>query len=413
MRRQDEYLFMRGDLDPTLDNIRTKAMAEIEAMEPNRLLQISETDLIEYIKAEYAVEPVKLLRDEMYVTEPQEVEIDVSNHPRRAAIPGRRAVVKGVTFSVVVPFTGSGIVLHCRPQRYTLSPPRGRVEEQTLYLDFECMDTNADTIRREYERRLDEVEDYLVSGTGQINQHNNRLEREAAEAITRRKKRLLDNQGLVGSLGLPVRRRDVPDTYSIPMEPRKPRVQKPAAPTTPFQPEPALPADEYEHILDILGSMALVMERSPKTFAKLDEEEIRDHFLIHLNGHYEGQATGETFNYEGKTDILIRAEGRTVFIAECLVWRGEAYLTQKIDQILGYTSWRDTKTAILIFSRNKDFSAVLAKVAETVEAHPNCKKAVAQEGETQFRFLFHHREDRNRELTIAVMAFHVPELQKE
>ena len=94
------------------------------------------------------------------------------------------------------------------------------------------------------------------------------------------------------------------------------------------------------------------------------EEDLRQHFLVQLNGQYEGQASGETFNFEGKTDILIRAEGRNVFIAESKFWRGPESLRETIDQLLGYASWRDTKTAILIFNRQKNFSEVLAKIPE-------------------------------------------------
>jgi len=43
-----------------------------------------------------------------------------------------------------------------------------------------------------------------------------------------------------------------------------------------------------------------------------------------LNTHYEGGATGETFNAAGKTDILIRVEDRNVFIGECKWWSGAA-----------------------------------------------------------------------------------------
>ena len=43
-------------------------------------------------------------------------------------------------------------------------------------------------------------------------------------------------------------------------------------------------------------------------------------FWFELNGHYEGGASGETFNYEGKTDILIRVQGKNIFIAECEYW---------------------------------------------------------------------------------------------
>jgi hypothetical protein len=56
---------------------------------------------------------------------------------------------------------------------------------------------------------------------------------------------------------------------------------------------------------------------------------------VQLNSQYEGGATGETSNFEGKTDILIRTESRTVFIAECKYWRGAKSLLAAIDQLLG------------------------------------------------------------------------------
>ena len=95
--------------------------------------------------------------------------------------------------------------------------------------------------------------------------------------------------------------------------------------------------------------MALVIERSPASFASLDEEAIRTHFLLQLNGHYEGSATGETFNSSGKTDILIRVDNRNVFIAECKFWRGPKSFSEAIDQLLGYLSWRDSKGAFARF----------------------------------------------------------------
>ena len=87
-------------------------------------------------------------------------------------------------------------------------------------------------------------------------------------------------------------------------------------------------------------------------------------FLVQLNGAYEGQATGETFNGEGKTDILIRVEGKNIFVAECKFWSGEKAFLATIDQLLSYLCWRDTKAAVVVFNRNAGFSAVLAKIAE-------------------------------------------------
>jgi hypothetical protein len=132
------------------------------------------------------------------------------------------------------------------------------------------------------------------------------------------------------------------------------------------------------------------------------------HFLVQLNGQYEGQATGETFNFDGKTDILIRANGRNIFIAECKIWKGPAVFKRTIDQLLGYTSWRDTKTAIILFNRNKNLSTVLNQIPGVTASHPNFKKQESSPGETGFRFIFRQRDDPNRDILLTVLVFEVP-----
>lgn len=154
--------------------------------------------------------------------------------------------------------------------------------------------------------------------------------------------------------------------------------------------------------------MAIGMERSPSAFKDLGEEALRFQFLVPLNGHYEGAASGEAFNYEGKTDILIRVDGRNIFIAECKIWVGSKKLTETVDQLLRYSSWRDTKTAIIIFNRNKNFTKVLEAIPPTMQAHPNFLRSEEFSGETGFRYTFCHRDDRSRELTLTVLAFDVP-----
>ena len=154
--------------------------------------------------------------------------------------------------------------------------------------------------------------------------------------------------------------------------------------------------------------MVTVMERSPHAFKDMGEEDLRTHFLVQLSGHYEGQATGETFNFEGKTDILIRADGRNIFIAECKFWTGPAGLTKALDQLIGYTSWRDTKAALLIFNRDRNMSTVLGGITKTVREHPNYKVEQDAKSETEFRYVFGHRDDVNREVTVAILVFDVP-----
>jgi hypothetical protein len=159
-----------------------------------------------------------------------------------------------------------------------------------------------------------------------------------------------------------------------------------------------------------MDNMTKVMERSPHTFHSMGEEAIRQHFLVQLNGQYEGRATGETFNFQGKTDILIRSEGRNIFIAECKFWHGEKTFLDTIDQLLTYLSWRDSKAAVVIFNKNKNLSGVLAAVKEAMTKHPHKKRGPNIEGETRFRYVMGNPSDHNREIIVTVMIYDIPNL---
>ena len=226
---------------------------------------------------------------------------------------------------------------------------------------------------------------------------------QARQAIEARRARLLQDRNLVSGLGFAVKPRAGGATdYAAPQVRRKIEPKLPPASSTPFKPEPVLQEQHYQHILNVIDNMTVVMERSPT------EEDIRQHYLVQLNGHFEGAATGETFNHQGKTDILIRADGKNIFIAECKFWRGEKQFIETVDQILSYLSWRDTKAAIILFNRNKDFSQVLAKIKEARAAHQHRKHGPKVESETRFRYVVGNPSDHSREIILTVVAFDVP-----
>lgn len=102
----------------------------------------------------------------------------------------------------------------------------------------------------------------------------------------------------------------------------------------------------------------------------LGEEALRDLLLGTLNGYWKGAAAGELFNGEGKTDILIRENGRNVFIAECKVWGGASKATSALDQLLSYLVWRDTKAAVIMFIKNTRATEIVGRLHEAVRGHP-------------------------------------------
>jgi hypothetical protein len=141
------------------------------------------------------------------------------------------------------------------------------------------------------------------------------LKRNAKTSVEARRERLLADRNLVANLPFKIsaRRPDSKQTYVAPVQRKPLQVQRPKTAEA-FKPEPTLAEVDYQHILSVIEGMTQTMERNPTTFAKLDEEALRDMYLVPLNGHFEGAATGETFNAAGKTDILIRMEDRNIFI---------------------------------------------------------------------------------------------------
>jgi hypothetical protein len=89
-----------------------------------------------------------------------------------------------------------------------------------------------------------------------------------------------------------------------------------------------------------------------------------------LNIYYKGDASGETFRSSGKTDIRILADDRAAFVAECKIWKGSKTVADAIDQLLLYLTWRDCKTAIVIFNKEvAGFTNLLPKTLEALKSH--------------------------------------------
>jgi hypothetical protein len=384
-------------------------VAEIEKVDPDRLLNTSVDDLAIYFSEKYKID-VPVLDEENLVVDQREKQIDVSRDQNRYITDRSRPFyVTGSEIEVEIPFTGEAEAFKIQPNPYNLSPPRASVRGNLLMFTISGTNLEASQVRGEIERTVREVQSYLTNLRANVAGLNGQLLKEARNTVESRRNKLLTNRNTVASLGFKMKeRQNAPKTYVPPEVRKKISPVMPPASSAPYKPEPALGGKDYEHILGVMQGMTQVMELSPSAFHDVDEEALRSHFLVQLNGHYQGQATGETFNYEGKTDILIRSEGRNIFIAECKFWSGSKKLSETIDQLLGYSSWRDTKTAVVVFNRNRDFSKVLAAIPETVRAHPQYKKDLPGSAETVFRYLFANRDDRNRELYLTVMAFDVP-----
>ncbi len=407
--REPNYLFIKAPWFAVDEHQKKRLAEEVAQFDGNRLLNTSIEDLCDYFAKKYRID-VPVLLESQIVADQKEIQIDVSRDQMRFIRDRSQPFyVPGTKVEITIPFTGEADAFNIRPTSYTMSPPIADIKGQSLVIEIQGINLQTDQVRSSIDRTISEIKSYLETLRGNAETLNNQLPQLARGEIEKRRAKLLANQSLVASLGFPLKERsDAPRTYVAPEVRRKLTPTLPPASAAPYKPEPTLSISDYDHILGVIQNMARVMELSPSAFATMDEESLRSHFLVQLNGHYEGGASGETFNYEGKTDILIRVQGKNIFIAECKYWGGPKKLSETIDQLLSYSSWRDTKVAIIIFNRNKNFSAVLEAIPSTVSSHSKFKNFIGRQSETNFRYIFAHKDDPNREMTLTVLAFDVP-----
>jgi hypothetical protein len=91
------------------------------------------------------------------------------------------------------------------------------------------------------------------------------------------------------------------------------------------------------------------------------------------------------------------------------MWKGPEYLRGKMDdQLFKYARWRDSKLAIIIFSRGGKFSSIIAKMKATIEGHPQYVKTLEWSHDSGARYVFKRHDDPQRTFLLTALAFNVP-----
>jgi hypothetical protein len=170
--------------------------------------------------------------------------------------------------------------------------------------------------------------------------------------------------------------------------------------------EPHLAQESLAEILKLIDQSGMSMEVAPSGYAKLDEPELRDIVVAHLNAVFGRQAaTAETFSKRGKTDVHLIVPGGAVLVGESLLWRGRAYYLSKLEQIFGYLTFRHTQAILITFSKLKGISDHVATAVDAIGDHPSTTSKTAQKGPTYFVSEHRHPADDNRRVTVHHLLF--------
>lgn len=401
--------FRTNDLRLQLEAHGQKLADDVRQMDDDYILTVGQ--YLEHLVEEYSIKPLVLRAEDVSASESEElIPAELFPSARFNVRVGARYPKPVLTFHV--PFEGEPILFRSRASTFTHGGyPEIRIVGGEVQLKHIAFSDDPDALKRSMDDGLARLQRGVGFISADLDGYNEQLPAHAESVLRARKAELLKRRDLTASLGVPIRTKSpATPTVSIPppaaITPR--RAKPPVASPGDYVPEPTLDEEAHRDILANIWSFGVSMERAPGTFAKFSEEELRDQFITYLTPRVEGTTTGETFNKVGKTDILIRHLDRNVFVAELGVWRGTKAFAAKIDQMLGYLTWRDSKAALVMFVPNKNFSKPTTDAQAAIATHATHVKRVGEPADAWTDHILHLPDDPGREVSVALMLLHIP-----
>lgn len=409
MRGNRNYLFSDGDLQSAIDNQIQTARNAVMSLPRDQFLGTSADTLVEHFSAQYKISPLLLLEEQVSMDR-EEAQIDVTGHFDYAQSYSGRTIAKGVRLTFYYPFTGEATLWKLRPNQWSSMFPLAGIDARRSLLTIRLENTSnvaPEQFKQSLNSQLSLIRDYISWQTQMLSAFNSDLHRQIRQCVDQRRAELEKVDGFASVFDIPlVKKSGMPDFKPIEMA-KKVSHPLPKVPATGFKPEPAINSETYEEILRIIRHAGASFEGTPQTYASIGEEGLRDGLLSHINVIFEGKATGETFRKYGKTDIRIEEESRSAFVAECKLWGGQKLLGETLDQLLDYLTWRDCKSALVIFNKSvARFTGIQDEVRPTLTGNQSfLREPAAQPGE--WRFVFQSKEDASREVTVHVFMFNL------
>lgn len=283
-------------------------------------------------------------------------------------------------------------ILSLTPSCWSTPPPRLEYDNGWITTVVEPTETGV-------RRGLDELNSEIARRNSDIRKENDNLRVNISNWIRQRKAQIENEDSLLEKISQKVEivLKQKPGTQNaLPNLKVKEKLRPIVRPTAKAPVKLELPRDKFYAILELIMSSCGQFERTPTTFAQLNEEELRNVILSNLNSRYEIEALGEAFSKRGKTDIYLRVQEGGVFIAECKNWAGAKTIDDAVTQILNYLTWRDSYGVVIIFSKRKGFTKVLEIAATHTLQLPSYVKAFKKIDESHFSGSFALPEDEHK-----------------
>ncbi len=326
--------------------------------------------LIENLYQEYFIEPIKIYDEEFEKRSIVQGKIRKYIEPFFRTMYEKEYVdVDGIIASFYYPYEGDDTLFKCRASTFSL----GGYPEITLsngYLIIKAEralnEMNGENAKERLlsavASELKEIKDGVGYANSDVNGFNKGLRNYISEALISKRNKVQSFYNIAQLFEVPIEKKEYAQKH-VPLE----RKIVPIAHKYNSESYYNVSDQDYLDVLETLKHTLSTYERTPESYKSMQEEDLRNTLLATLNATYKGNATGETFRRKGKTDICIEQENRAAFVAECKIWKGAKALSDAVMQLDSYLTWRDCKTALIVFVRQKDFIKVLEKARESLE----------------------------------------------
>ena len=404
-----DSLFYRSALTPFLAARLQQISEQLAEVCEQQLAANSDSDIQRYVEAQLSLTPLSIFRDNIqhsWVQKPVGLMDD-----RDTLVFGPRDEVPGVEIRVEIPYAGSVELWHLTSNAHRLSFPMGEPWPSAdnpnvglLCLEYSLPLSNVEQeAKQRFEQDLADIQRHIDAQAQEIEHFHQQLQQQVSAAIKEQRRHLSVVEKIPQLLGVPLKRNELAPEWPDALQPT---VVKPLRASAAAEPE--LLEEQFAHILKIIRLEGMSFERAPTTFQHFGEEALRDIILAHLNGHYEGSATGETFNKSGKTDIHIPIDGRSAFIAECKVWKGRKSVIAAIEQLQQYLTWRDCRAAVVVFNKHvAGFHGVLTEVSQWLAHHSELVALDTTSFDNEWRLTLRSAEDPQRLIHVQLMVFNL------
>lgn len=362
--------------------------------DPAYLLQVDFDEYLDYLVAEMKWEPLEWYEDQKTI-EPFTVRVE-----RRDSVFGN--------YTVPEQRVRLRIPISPHPDRYAYfryGPSTTRGPEPHWKFEGDVLVHEVEATEGAVEKGLEDVRFWLDNRNKDIELGNANL-RDRIRPVWESKRRQLEEQhsatqSLLQKLNIPLHQDPNARAKPVEIKPRQLRtvIEKPAARAA--QREPTLSREDVGLLVDFIDQYVRQFEVSPKTWAEMGEEKLRDLLVAMMNTNYPGSTTAETFSKLGKTDVSLQINSRHVLICECKFWSGAKAYSGAIDQLFAYLTWRQNYGVLIHFCRLKDMSRAVSEARRATSEHPSFTKgSLTEHSETRFTTRHFHPQDASKLLEI-------------